>query len=319
MNLYFQAHKRRNQAIAVDPSLNYPVGESITSGWVFSLRRWYGWTGAFIRVRRSSDNAETNVFFAAGQYLLDLDNLTSSTSTTVAGTVTLGNWAGTDDVHIRRLYLQKEDGTFDSTRYLYDGNNNIANEAKILDAGNLIINSASGKPIAEFAGMSKYRPNGGGWGRLGGTSSCTLVVVAANTVVNSRQTPLNTNRNLATSGEDRMALQMDNRTTLKRMFLIRVDNVSYIIDQDNFNTNTDLQVLSMTKDATQIRGWLDGVEQGSAVSWSGTFEPTPSMVIGWDAGNYFTGEFFEAFTTNQNEATAGNISEMHTLLNNYLN
>ena len=84
----------------------------------YSLRKFFGWSNAILRLQRSSDNQNAHVFFdgASSQDIVTTSSFISITSDTVPDTTTLGTWAGSDTTEVVRWYFQTPDDIIDANK-----------------------------------------------------------------------------------------------------------------------------------------------------------------------------------------------------------
>lgn len=82
----------------------------------YSLRKYFGWSSAVIRVRRSSDNSLAYVFFdgTTSQDTISLSSYISTSSDTTPDATTLSTWLSSDNCFVYSWYFQQPSNTIDS-------------------------------------------------------------------------------------------------------------------------------------------------------------------------------------------------------------
>ena len=125
------------------------------------------YSGPAMRLRRSNDNAETDVFFDGTGWV----SMTSNTGTSGSG-VTLSTWVGSNSAYVTRWYDQSGNGSH-ATEYKMYGT--------VTCTGNTTLTGSGTKFTGDLAvGNTLYKADGTLIGTINTLTSATSIVLSAN-------------------------------------------------------------------------------------------------------------------------------------------
>ncbi len=241
------------------------------AGWSFrKLRTAY--SGYSVEVRRSSDDAITDVeLYAGGAGSIDL-------SSTVAAGGDLGTWASTDTVYIRTFYNQGTSGSsFDQVQTIN------ANQATLITAGTL--NIYLGLTNAVFA--SDGYTTGTGLTLEGVNGEITAFWVG-------KPTSIGYGLNAHGSNNVHQIIRMTNSVTFQTLTFDNAtgNNTVNIVLADTFIDS----ILTAIQTTTDLNCWLN--TSSNTIALTGT-RPTGrtnnlALCMRSTGGNLLSGNFFEA-------------------------
>lgn len=104
------------------PKFLYIAGGSTPAGvyddavGAYSLRKFFSWSNAVLKIRRSSDNATAYVFFngVSSQDTITTSSYISTSSNNTPSTTTLNTWLSTDNAFVEEWFFQTPDDTIDT-------------------------------------------------------------------------------------------------------------------------------------------------------------------------------------------------------------
>jgi hypothetical protein len=255
-----------------------------TAAAAYSVRKLRtAYTGACIRVRRSSDNAEQDIGFVGGQL----------------NTASLLSFVGAGDGFVVTWYDQQ--GVNDLTQ------TSSSAQPQIVSTGSLI--TRGGKAAIKFDGSNdKIEKDSASF--INKTNISFFSV--ANGDVNER---LSTILSLHSSSATTLRVFNDTRTTLKRNMVIQTTTL-FAADLSVFRNSTDQILLSSFVDTDKNMSAFDNGETGTTSTYSGEFNTT-GLTLGVQAGFQFfhNGTIQEVIVFNTNEST--NRIAIETNINNY--
>lgn len=218
----------------------------------FSLRNLVGnWTKPVITIRRSSDDAEKNVFFDGNE--ITLNSFLCDLSDTIPTTTTLGTWIGSDDGYLTRWLPQIPNNIIRVNGSI--GQTNLILQPKIINTGAL--NLYNGKVGAFFnsqflEGLTVFELDSG--------NPFTIVSVSVNSSSNSVGTVFcNTNVSLF-----KIATYNDRRTLVRNGVIVNTSGTGFFVDnlaQDD-TSNQKLQTLTVDNSGN-IEAYKDGISQST--------------------------------------------------------
>lgn len=230
----------------------------------FSLRKLSSSATYAIRVRRDSDNAETDVELYDDGTSIDL-------SSTVSAGGTFSTWVGSNSAYVTIWYNQ---GTAHDV-----ANTTPSTQPRIVNTGTLDVKSS-------IAGI-KYSLddllfNATQYDELDNGNDFSFFAVVANGANNKASTIIST----AVGGADRYHLYKDNRTSPKRIAAIVTTGTDALVDLTTADTSQNQKLIVNIVDGTASShsGWADGTAGSQNITWTGTYQNTDAY-IGYNAAS----------------------------------
>lgn len=289
------------------------TGVDYSGAIVHSLRDVHGnWTNAVLRVRRSSDNALSTVFFSGGT-ISTSSLISASSSTTTPDATTLGTWLGSDDCYVRNWYGMTDDNTVDSAYQVTQATN--AEQPQLAVSG--VINTKNGKPCITGDG-TQYIQNLAPFSEMDASNDWTWIsVTAADSGVSGDIFFI------ASTGTGSSFNRVDHFVDLRSNAVIT--NYSRNSGSDLFQTNyisqettQNQRLLTTALDFdTEIKGYYNSTLQ-ETVALSGTtfVNSAYRLMRGRTNGSaYFEGSFQELILLPSDVSSS--ISDYHDEINTY--
>lgn len=278
---------------------------------MYSLREVFDWTNAVIQLRRTNDNATTNVFFDSNGEI-SLNSLTGS-SFTVPTATTLGTWVGGNSATVFRWHRMKYDNLFDINDSLVQS---AALQPIFITSG--VINLKNGKPSIVFNGSNNYLyKNLGYYSELNSGNTFTTSIVAYSNLSNSISGIFETHIT-NTPNNWRLNTYLDCRTSINSVgSLIRADGVNYITAALTPITTLNQRLQTFVKTSSNISYYNNNLFQNISL-WSGTYNNT-SFHLGVLSTftSYLNGGIQEIIMYPSDKTS--DLDAIHTDINDYYN
>lgn len=233
---------------------------------VFSLRDLTNWTNAVIKVERSSDNTQTNIFFDDNGEITLSSLIGSSSSTPDVSETTFGSWAGSDTVKVASWYSQDSSGSIVPSNTLLQAT--YADMPTIISAGTL--ETKGGNTVMTFNTSSMSKNGGNHFAELNSGNDYTFFTVAAHDISAGVGTVFSTNT--STGAVDNLRHYADRRTA-KRSTILRGSGTNYFADLLAQTDSGDLRLQTFENDGSnkEMTNYLDGTVQNTDTSWAGSY------------------------------------------------
>jgi hypothetical protein len=215
------------------------------------------WTNAVLTLRRSSDNAETSVFF-------DTNGKISLTSLVSAGG-SLGTWIGANNAFVKEWFALTPDNIIDTNKKLIQ--TTTSKQPQFISGG--VILAKNGESTIDFLSDLRYLESNAN-SDLDSGNDFTVLSVTSNTVSGGSGT-IFTTRDAGGGTQSKYRLFNDNSTN-KRVSSIRSDTPTTFFSLYNNQENTTNQKLITSITTTSdIIPYYNGAIQTS---------------VGWDNNGY---------------------------------
>jgi hypothetical protein len=249
----------------------------------YSLRKLRnGYTGAAIRVRRSSDNTEQDIGFVG----VDLD------------TASLLSFVGAGNGFVTTWYDQQ--GSFNVTQ------STLANQPQIVASGVTILRG--GKPALKFDGSNDTfeRPS-----IVIGVNSVSYFSVSNNDMNNSAYA-LSSQSHVT---NDTIRTINDRRTTIKRNLIINNTlGTLFAADMSTFRNDANIRLLSSFIDSSNNMSAFDNGATGGTATYTGTVTNN-YFRLGGQASQFLNGTISEFIGYNTDESA--NRTAIESNINTY--
>jgi hypothetical protein len=256
----------------------------------YSLRKLRnGYTGAAIRVRRSSDNAETDIGFSAG----------------VIDTAALLSFVGAGNGFVVTWYDQSGSGS-NVTRAAV-----ASQQPKIVSSG--VVELKNTKPAVLFDGTDDLLALGSGVAALSEGNQFAIFHVHASNLLNTIRNVFQTT---GAGSTNQLRGFGDTRNIAGQLnwFLSNSGGTNYGATMSTIRNNTDQRLLASIMDSGNIMRGFDNGATGGTATYTGTYGNS-NLVIGTGANGTLNGTIqeFIIFDTNQ----LANRTAIETDINSY--
>jgi hypothetical protein len=273
----------------------------------YSLRKLRNiWNNRVLTIRRSSDNAETSVFFDGDT--ITLNSKISTIVSNIPSTTSLSTWIGSDSAFVKDFYPQTPDGIENATDRIPQVT--ASSQPRFINAG--VIETYSGKPSIYSDGTT-YMIRSGALSALNYGNAFTLISVSANTLLGANGTVFS-NHNLGF--QEVLRHNNDRRTQKRNTWIYRIGG-TYIFTDNLVQDNTSNQKLqSFTIDASgNMEAWKNGVSQSTNSLITGYYNNSLRLFSGENNSEILTGHIQEFLIYNTKLTTT--LADVHTDINNY--
>ncbi len=227
------------------------IFDKYPAAFVFSLFKLKYSATKTIEVRRSSDNALTDVLLKESGSL-DLNSLVSSGGT-------LGAWVGSNSAFVRRCYNQ---GSIDFD--ILQSTNSL--QPRIIEAGVLEVKNLNAA-INMLTSSTKFESSSA-LSALNNGSSFTIYTVSANRTTESFGGLLCTTNN---SGGQRMVIFKDSRTSPNRNCLLETSSGVFAANLSTPRVTTDQVLQIVSSSGTAISSWDNNATGDQNVAFTGSY------------------------------------------------
>jgi hypothetical protein len=238
----------------IDNNCDGEIDEECGAVLAYSLRKFFGWSNAVLKIRRSSDNATAYLFFdgASSSNLITTSSYISTSSNTTPDTITLATWISANDGFVEEWIPQTPDNTINTN--LIAVQIARANQFKVISSGVIITKGALPALQGDMGDWLKA-PNG--IAVLDAGNEFTVAVVVAKTGSNSVGSVWCT----ADSTNIRLVVFADQRTN-KRAGFIQTASGTYGADMSSQQNNINQRILTITADSSKkLSSYFNGTSQ----------------------------------------------------------
>lgn len=274
----------------------------------WSLREIFNWENAVLKIRRSSDNATSYVFFdgSSPQQFITLSSYISTTSNTTPDTTTLGTWVGSNSAYVEEWYGMTTDGIID-TDYIVN-QTTAAKQPRFITSGT--IDTKNGKSCLEFISGERYLQNVASILDMNSDQTYTIVSVSSCDDTSNKFTVWSTKE---TGINSRIFVVNDRQTSKRAVVLVdATTTTSYYADLTSQINSNNQRCLALVHVPGNISSYYNGTLQNST-AYSGGYNNN-AFQIGVDAvgTNYLIGQIQEItmFTSNKSSDIADIFTEI---------
>ena len=262
------------------------------------------WTNAVLRLRRTSDNALSYVFFDSGGKL-SLTSLISTSSTTTPSATTLATWVGANSAYCHTLYGVTPDNIIDTDKLVTQST--TTTQPQFISSGTIITKNS--EPTLNFLTDTRYLQGNANTTLDSGNSYTIFTVTSSDS--NSVASAFFVN---STSGGDRLVIYNDRRTQ-KRIAQLRASSTNYFADYLAQQDTANQKLLTVINDSSNIDSYYNNTIQ-TTTAWSSSYGNN-DIVIGADSSgaNPLNGNFQELIIYASDKTSELEI--IHTDINNY--
>ena len=273
----------------------------------YSLRNLSGsWTNRVLTIRRSSDNAETSVFFNGGTITLS-SKVSSGVSNTPSAT-SLSTWIGTDNAFVKSFYPQTSDSIEDSTYNIEQTNTTL--QPRFINAG--VIEIYNGNPSI-YSDGTKYLMCTTALTELNYGNAFTLISVSANLSSNSQGTIF---CNYNTGFSEVLRHINDRRTQKRNSFIYRIGGTYVFVDNLAQDDTSNQKLQTFTIDSSgNMESWKDGTPQNTNTLISSYYN-TALRLFSAEANAIILNGHIQEFLIYPLELTT-TLGDVHTNINDY--
>lgn len=247
----------------IDDNCDGQIDEECGEGIAYSLRKFFGWSNAVLKIRRSSDNATAYLFFdgASSSDLITTSSYISTTSNTTPDTTTFGTWISTNDGFVEEWIAQTPKDIIDND--LITIQTTTSEQPKIVSAGVIVTDNSL--PALDFDGTDQLLSTSGKFipGLDPGENFTVLTVSSSD--INIGSVFCNSD-----SSNFRFVIFNDKRVN-KRNGFIQTASGTFAADNIAQHNTADVKLLSnIVDDAYLIESYHNGTVQTND-TYSGSF------------------------------------------------
>lgn len=229
----------------------------------YSIRKFFNWSNAVLKIRRSSDNQTAYLFFdgEASIDIISLNSYISTSSNTTADETTLGNWIGIDDGFVEQWIPQSVSNSINDNLIVSQAV--LSNQFKLISSGSLI--TKGGLPSMS-GDTNDWLKSTSSIPALDSGNNWTISLVGSKKGSNVIGTAFCTSN----SSNLRSVIFLDQRS-IKRAGFIQTPSGTYGADLLQQQNNTDQRLISVIGNSDQyLTSYFNGSEQ-SSVNYSNSY------------------------------------------------
>ena len=275
---------------------------------IYSVRKFFNWSNAVMKVTRSSDSAEAFLFFdgASANDEISMTSYISTTSETVPDTTTLSTWGSTDSIDVVEWIGQTPNDTINAA---YKSIGTIGGEPRIATSGALLtvgskpcVDSLTNRTMAVASGISVLDVN----------NAFTILTVSNNDIAAANGVIINTSDLV----NDRVSIFNDSRTNKQALLIQNSGATNYFASLSAQQNSTSQKLITGTVDGSKLMtAWFNGTSQLTD-TYTGTYTNDELRMFDGQSGTNFLNGTIQEIIIFPTDKTA-DLTALHADINAY--
>lgn len=297
----------RRRALAYKKAISTPTIYDDAVG-AYSLRKFFSWSNAVLKIRRSSDNATAYVFFdgASSQDTISTSSYISTSSNTTPSATTLSTWLSTDNAFVEEHFFQTPDDTINTDFIVKQ--TTTTKQPQFATSG--AINTYNSNIEYTFDGTNDVLTNILGLPELDYDQEFTVLSVSRHNVDAGRGTLFNTG---VVSGAY-FAIFNDRRTNKDQILLTGGSlKAATLLAQQNSATQ---RLQTSIHNSTNIISYFNGTIQQTTAHSSEAYSNIRCTIGEWGTGKIYLNGSAQELIFFPSDKTS-DLSELHSDINSY--